>query len=62
MQIGFIIVSHNAPTQPMRLIDRLNRLYGDPPISCHHDLHQCPIDVASFPSNVSFVKPSVRTS
>jgi hypothetical protein len=49
MQIGFIIVSHNAPTRPMRLIDRLNRLYGDPPISFHHDLHQCPIDVAVFP-------------
>jgi Core-2/I-Branching enzyme len=45
----------------MPLRDRLKRLYGDPPISLH-DLHQCPIDVATFPSNASFVKPSVRTS
>jgi hypothetical protein len=46
MQIGFIIVSHKVPTQLMRLIDRLNQLYGDPPISCHHDLHHHPINVA----------------
>jgi hypothetical protein len=49
MQIGFIIVSQTRRRNLMRLIDRLNRLYGDPPISFHHGLHQCPIDVAMFP-------------
>lgn len=60
-QIGFVILSHREPRQLLRLVRTLNRLYGDPPIACHHDMAQCPIDTAPFPDNVRFVAPSVRT-
>jgi hypothetical protein len=35
--IGFIILSHDKPAQLLRLVRRLMKLYGDPPIVCHHD-------------------------
>lgn len=59
--IGFVIISHREPAQLMRLIATLNRLYDDPPIACHHDLSQAPLDRGAFPANVRFVLPSVET-
>lgn len=61
MTIGFVILSHSDPAQLLRLVTTLNRLYGDPPIACHHDSAQCAIDVTVFPGNVRFVEPSIRT-
>jgi hypothetical protein len=60
--IGFVILSHQAGGQLHRLVTTLNRLYGDPPIACHHDFSQSSIDVDHFPGNVSFVQPSIRTA
>ncbi|MBB6505141.1 hypothetical protein F4693_002128 [Sphingomonas endophytica] len=59
--IGFVILSHRDPAQLLRLVGALNRLYDDPPIACHHDSAQCPIDKGAFPGNVRFVEPSIRT-
>lgn len=59
--IGFIILSHREPAQLRRLVDTLTRLYDSPPIVCHHDSHQSPIDRSAFPSNVRFVSPPLRT-
>ncbi|MFK3891653.1 beta-1,6-N-acetylglucosaminyltransferase [Sphingomonas sp. NPDC079357] len=56
-----MILSHRDPAQLLRLVGTLNRLYDDPPIACHHDHAQCPIDVSAFPGNVRFVEPSIRT-
>lgn len=61
MTIGFVILSHRDPAQLLRLVTTLNRLYGDPPIACHHDMAQASIDVGAFPGNVRFVQPSIRT-
>jgi hypothetical protein len=61
MQFGFIILSHKAPEQVFRLCDTLGKLYGDPPIVCHHDLSQAPMDRSRFPGNVKFVKEWIRT-
>lgn len=60
--IGFIVASHREPAQLLRLLRTLNRLYGDPPIVCHHDFGQCPLDTSLFPSNVRFVVPHVTTA
>jgi hypothetical protein len=59
--IGFVILSHNNPRQLARLIHTLNRVYGNPPIICHHDVSQSAISSCEYPSNVSFVAPSYRT-
>lgn len=59
--IGFVILSHRAPDQLLRLVRALCRLYGDPPIACHHDFGQVPLDRSAFPSNVRFVQPWVAT-
>ena len=58
---GFIILSHLNSRQVHRLVGILNKLYGNPPIACHHDESQTQIDRADFPSNVVFVTPTVRT-
>lgn len=58
---GFVILSHQNPAQLKRLVRTLNALYGDPPIACHHDTSQAPLDPGEFPGNVSFVLPSFRT-
>ena len=59
--IAFVLLSHREPAQLLRLVTTLNRLYDDPPIACHHDFSQCPLDTANFPGNVRFVTASIRT-
>lgn len=61
MIIGFVLLSHQNPRQLARLVGTLNRLYDNPPIACHHDSSQSPLDPRDFPANVSFVTPSFRT-
>lgn len=60
--IGFVILSHRSPKQLLRLCRTLGRLYGDPPIACHHDFAQHMFDPSDFPSNVWFVRPSIATA
>lgn len=61
MEIGFLILSHQNPGLLRRLVSRLNRSFGDPPIVCHHDSHQAPLDPRLFPANTRFVQEPIRT-
>ena len=59
--IGFVILSHGAPDQLLRLVGTLGKLYNAPPIACHHDFGQAPLDRAAFPAHVRFVEDWVAT-
>ena len=59
--IGFILLTHANESQILRLSDRLNQLFGDPPIVCHHDFSQTSLDPRRFSSNLRFVRPHVKT-
>ena len=59
-QIGFVLITHTAPGQIVRLIRALNQVYSNPPIVVHHDFDQCPLDVSSF-TNVQLVRPHIPT-
>lgn len=59
--IGFVILSHRAPHQLLRLTRTLGRLYDNPPIVCHHDFGQVPLDRSCFPVHVRFVDEWVAT-
>lgn len=59
--VGFVIVSHRSQEQLLRLVTTLGRLYGDPPIACHHDFSQSALDVGTLPPNVRVVQPSYVT-
>ncbi len=59
-QIGFVIITHTAPDQIIRLIRALNLVYSNPPIVLHHDFDQCAIDIP-WPANVQVVRPHIPT-
>jgi hypothetical protein len=59
--IGFILLTHRDESQILRLVDRLNALFGYPPIVCHHDFSQSSLLGSRFTSNVRFVQPHVQT-
>ncbi len=59
--IGFVILSHANPSQLLRLVQSLRRVYDNPPMVCHHDFTQCPFFPDEFPSEVRFVSPHVKT-
>lgn len=59
-QIGFVIITHTAPEQIVRLIRALNQVYANPPIVLHHDFDQSPLAVA-LPTNVQVVRPHIST-
>ena len=59
--IGFLLVTHSAPAQVVRLVKRLDDLFDRPPVVCHHDFSQCDLPVGAFGANVSFVRPHLRT-
>jgi len=60
-QIGFVLLTHNKPHQILRLVERLNSMFGHPPIVCHHDFGKCPLPDGFLPGNVEFVQPHVET-
>lgn len=60
--VGFVILSHGPPPQLMRLLEAINREYDNPPIVCHHDFGQTPLDITAFGTNLAFVQPHVATS
>src|SRR5262249_20032047 len=60
--IGFILLTHSKPQQIRRLADRLNVMFHEPPIVCHHDFAKCPLSIEEFPTNVSFVQPPTSTA
>lgn len=59
--IGFCILSHSDQAQLLALVRTLNTVYGFPPIVCHHDSSQSPIDAALFPDNVRLTSRSFTT-
>jgi len=61
IKIGFAVITYNDPERTLRLVRTLNATYGDPPIVCHHDFGQCPLDESLFPRNVRFVHPHLST-
>lgn len=62
VQIGFALVTHSKPRQIRRLALRLTEMFDGPPIGCHHDFGQCPLDTDELPPNVRFVRPHYRTA
>jgi hypothetical protein len=60
--LGFLILTHDNPPQLMRLVRRLNAMFGAPPIVCHHDFSKCRLDTTELPANVSFVRPHLVTA
>ncbi len=59
--LGFVLLTHNKPHQTFRLVNRLNAMYGEPPIVVHHDFGKSDPEEARFPANVRFVRPHVPT-
>lgn len=59
--IGFVLVTYNSPEQTLFLCERLNAMFGNPPIVIHHDFSQSPLNTALFPGNVRFVEKWLRT-
>jgi hypothetical protein len=59
--VGFVILTHNKPKQIIRLFHALNRMFGSPPIACHHDFTQCDLPAEAFAKNILFVRPHFRT-
>lgn len=60
--LGFILLTHRAPLQILRLIRKLNTMFDQPPIVIHHDFSQCDLPLDEFPSNVEFVRPHLKTA
>jgi Core-2/I-Branching enzyme len=61
LSIGFILLTHGNESQALRLVSRLNQVFDDPPIACHHDFSKEAFQIDKFPGNVHFVQPHVRT-
>ena len=59
--IGFVLITYNVPEQTLFLCERLNAMFGDPPIVIHHDFSKTPLNTAIFPRNVQFIEQWVRT-
>ena len=59
--IGFVLVTYNAPEQTLFLCERLNVMFGNPPVVIHHDFSKTPLNTAVFPKNVQFIEQWVRT-
>ena len=62
VSVGFVILSHQAGGQLLRLTRRLAAEYNNPPIVCHHDFGQAPLDISAFGDRVRFVRPHLATS
>lgn len=59
--LGFVLVTYNSPEQTLFLCERLNAMFGNPPIVIHHDFSQSPLNTALFPGNIRFVERWIRT-
>jgi Core-2/I-Branching enzyme len=59
--LGFVLLTHDRPTQAVRLVDRLNTVFDSPPIAWHHDFDQTPLAPRDEWTNVVFVRPHVPT-
>ena len=60
-KIGFVLLTHNKPHQAVRLVKRLNDMFGAPPIAWHHDFSQCNLPFGSVTKNASLVRSHIKT-
>ena len=60
--VGFILLTHDKPHQIIRLIGTLNRMFGYPPIACHHDFSKSNLPMDALTRNVSLVHPHLQTN
>jgi hypothetical protein len=61
LSIGFILLTHSNESQVLRLVSRLNLVFDEPPIACHHDFSKALFQIDKFPGNIHFVQPYIRT-
>lgn len=61
ISIGFLLVTHNKPSQFLRLVSRLNEMFNYPPIVCHHNFSITPLEIQGLSNNIGFVRPHVKT-
>ena len=59
--LGFVIVTYKDAPQLLHLCERLNAMFGDPPIAVHHDFSQATLNTKLFPCNIHFVEHWIRT-
>jgi hypothetical protein len=59
--IGFVLLTHNKPRQVIRLIQRLDQMFEQPPIVCHHDFSQSHLPIDDLPHNTRLVQPYYKT-
>ena len=62
LKIGFVLLTHNKPRQAVRLVKRLNDMFGAPPIAWHHDFSQCNLPLDLITKNAFFVHPNFQTA
>ncbi len=60
--IGFILLTHRAPQQILRLVGKLNTMFDQPPIVAHHDFGKCALPLDEITPNVQFVRPHLKTA
>lgn len=53
--IGFVVLSHEQPSQIIRLLETLNQLFDEPPICVHHDQSKSSLDTQQFESRATHV-------
>ncbi|MFI5384830.1 MAG: beta-1,6-N-acetylglucosaminyltransferase [Fimbriimonadales bacterium] len=59
--LGYALVTYRDAAMTRRLIATLNRVFGDPPISIHHDFSKSDLDISDFGANVVQVEQHYRT-
>ncbi|HWA82524.1 MAG TPA: beta-1,6-N-acetylglucosaminyltransferase [Fimbriimonadaceae bacterium] len=59
--VGFALVTYRDTEMVCRLLATLNRAFGDPPVSIHHDSRQSKLDLSAFGGNVRLVGTARRT-
>lgn len=61
VRLGFVLLTHNKPSQAARLVSRLNSMFGRPPIAWHHDFTFCTLPADAVTNNIFLVRPHFRT-
>jgi Core-2/I-Branching enzyme len=61
-KVGFILLTHDKPSQAIRLVTTLNRMFDCPPIVCHNDFSRTNLIIDTLPDNFSIVRPHIQTA
>lgn len=59
--VGFALVTFRDVEQALDLVEVLNVMFGDPPISLHHDFAQTALDERRLPGNVRLIPEAFST-